>query len=418
VIENRSPLRDVPFARLLLPALVIGWLAPRFLVAPADPGPAVRRAVEAVRGGPSSDTGRLEVQGLPDPDHDPADLLSRPEILAARARLLQKVEAENEMLTLRVADVARRLEPTPDDLVGLRLSGWLIPFYGRHAEALQRLADDGARRPWDALRALATTLEGRLEEPPEGVDLEISGQRRDLTRLFRDTDDALRTAETNVTEAVETFRRDALEAAAESAGPFRRRGRGHLLEIALAALLGATVRESVRRGPTAGGTAIRLSFAPALAIGVLVPLEGSPVLPVSPLRGVSLAFLPWSFAIGFVTGGLLLVASRLDRLFEAGDAAADADEAGHRAARGSERRSSSADDPVLDVRRPLRDRVRELAHEVMAATGEELRPEAPGSPGGFRTEREIPEETSPRGTLSEAAAARATERLPFARRRR
>lgn len=439
---------DVPFARLLLPGLVVLWLVPRFVAPPADPGAAARRAVEAVRGGPSPETGRLELYGLPDPDTDPADLLSRPEILAARARLQQRVAAENDALALRVEDVARRLEPTEDDLIGLRLSGWLIPFYGRHAAALQRLVDTGVERPWEALRALAGTLEGRLEEPPEGVDPEISGQRRDLTRLFRETDDALETAAKNVTEAVDTFRRDALDAAAASAGPFHRRGRGLVLEIVLAALLGATVRESLRRRATPGGTLLRLSFAPALTLGVLLPLEGSSLLPVSPLRGASLAFLPMAFGLGFATGALLRVASRLDRLFSDDAAGADREGAGSPAPPETvaRRTPDTTAGTELGDHRPLAERVRELAREVMMATAEsETRPEgaaakargddaaprvppreAPPRPAGgtvtrpegnIRTERELAEDPPVRRSLSEAAAARATGRLPFARRR-
>jgi hypothetical protein len=431
-----SFLSEVPLARRLLPVLVVAWLVPRFVPLPVDPGPAARRAVEAVRGGPSPESGRLEVWGLPNADMDPADLLSRPEILAARVRLQQRVAAENDALALRAADIARRLEPTKDDLVGLRLSGWLIPFYGPHADVLRRVADEGNARPWETLRGLTVTLESRLEEPPEGVNPEISGQRRDLTRLFRDTDDALNAAQTNVTNAVDAFRRDALDAAAAAAGPFRRRGRGAVVEILLAALLGATVREAVRRRATAGGTLLRLSFAPALALGVLLPLEGSSLLPVSPLLGLSMAFLPMAFGLGFVTGGLLRVASRVERLFadEGGtppDAAAfergdTRDEEGAAARRGDEGSAFAGSTahpappgpspaepapPPADLR-PLRDRVRELAREVMAATGE-------GAAGdGMRTEWEIPEEMPVGRTLSEAAVARATEKLPFARRHR
>lgn len=313
-----APLRDSEFLpTLLLVVIVALWLAPRFLGGPTPAAPAAVRAIAAVHAGPSPETGRLEVWGLPHPDSDPADLLSQPAIVAARARLREQISAENDALALRVADAARRLEPADDDVVGLRLSGWLIPFYDGSADELLRLREDGLQRPWEALRGLTNVLEARLEEPPDGVDVGISGQRRDLTRLFRQTGDALRDAEANTAAAVESFRQDALGASADAAGPFRRRGRGRIVEIVLAALLGASVRETVRRRRSAPQSIGSLAFAPVLGLGCILPLEGSSLLPVSPLAGTSLAFLPMAFVLGFASSGMLSVLSRLDRLFEA-----------------------------------------------------------------------------------------------------
>lgn len=444
-------LRRVPIPWLLLPVLAILWLVPRFLGAPAPPNAAVDAAVDAVHAGPSPETGRLEVRGLPTPDDDPGGLLSRPEILAARARLAAAVRGRNDALSLRAADIARRLEPTDDDLVGLRLNGWLIPFYGPQADELRRLDRHAVDRPWEALRALTVALEARLEEPPqEGEDLDISGQRRDLTRLYREIDDALIAAETEVSGAVTAFRADARAAASDAAGPFRRSGRGLLAEILLASLLGATLREAIRRGGSAPGVIVRLSTAPVLAVGALLPLRGTTFLPVDPLRGVSLAFLPMAFALGYATGGLLTILSRTDRLFRdgrddrnpgdepaaapRGDGAATAAGAGDAGtgngaatgtaeAPGAAPASAEETPPTAEKLRPLRERVRELAQEVMAATGEPL-----------RSERELPDEGPPPAappprSASPRPAARAQdptpaatqrrdpERLPFARRR-
>jgi hypothetical protein len=57
-------------------------------------------------------------------------------------------------------------------------------------------------------------------------------------------------------------------------------------------------------------------FAPLLATAVVLLLEGTPLLAVDPIRGLTLAFLPLSFAIGLTSRGFLAIAARLPKLFE------------------------------------------------------------------------------------------------------
>jgi hypothetical protein len=228
------------------------------------------------------------------------------------------VAGTNDDLALLAAGIAGTVEAFPEDgVTGIRLGGLLVPFYDRDADRLAAARETARTRPWESLRTVVAVLRGRLSEPQKGFLLEDSTQRRDLTRMLREVEDSLEDGEGRVRQAMERFRADNLEAAGRAERPFLRSGRGRILEIILAALLGATLAEALRRRPSRISPLITLAFSPVLASAVVLLLEGSSVLPVDPLRGISLGFLPISFSIGLGCAGLLGMASRLERLVEA-----------------------------------------------------------------------------------------------------
>jgi hypothetical protein len=388
----------------ILAVLSLAWVGMRFLDGSSAPPATVTRALADVRAAPSPTTGRLEVTGLPTADRDPAGLLSVPVVRAGALRLSEEVEAVNGALTLRVQEASRRLERAEDeDLVALNVAGWLIPFYGRDASKLLGLEERAEERPWEAVRDLLRLVETRLELPPELSDADDPARRRELTRFFRELGDAGRDAEASVASAVDAFRADTRDTLQETQGPFRRRGHGRLLEVVLAALLGAAVRAAVRRGPWHLGWAPTLAVAPVLGVGIVLALERTPLLPVNPLTGTPLRFLPMAFAVGFLTEALLVVLSRLDRLFS-DEASAPSGPAAERPVRSSPAEATPrlrnappstvrppppalpvADDapPRTPSGLPARESVRSLAREVM---GPPRRSDLP------RFEREVEED--------------------------
>lgn len=434
--------------RLLLPAVVALWLIPRFLGAPPAASPVATRTLDGVHAGASAETGRLTIWGLPDQDTDPAGLLSLPAIAAGRTQLLDKLAGANEALALRAAEITRRLQDDPNsDAVGLRLGGWIIPFYGRDATALRALGGTAAGRPVEALNELASVLETHLERPPTLDDVDDASRRRELALLSGDLRDAVRTRERLVDEAVEAFRSEATEAVAVAAGPFRRRGRGRLWEMLLAALLGATLHAALRRPGAPQTWTLPLSFAPVLALGVLLPLEGSSVLPVTALHGTSAAFVPFAFALGFGSRGILHILARLDRLFGADGATARADTRASEVREPPETLPRSAAAPRVKSPRvrdeppkvprtdpsptpvgpdgpddswkapPNHEAVRSLARQILEGDPAETPPgrepavSAHHRADSLRSEREVPEDPGVHRRPDP------TERLPFFRRR-
>ncbi len=402
----------------ILSALAALWLGLRFVESASPPPPTVTRALAGVRAAPSPETGRLEVTGLPSPHADPAGLLTVPAIENGAARLREEVDAVNGSLTLRLRDVTRRLERADDgSFAALHVGGWLVPFYGRDASLLLSLEGEADDRPWDALQDLLRVLETRLEAPPALDDADDPARRRELTRFFRETGDGGRDAEATVAAAVDAFRADARETLRAAEGPFRRRGAGRLLETVLAALLGAAVRAAVRRRPGGVGRVAPLAVAPVLAVGLVLALERTPVLAAGPLTGTPLRFLPLAFMVGFVTEAILVVASRLDRLFVPDPApvvaAAPATPLPAPAARRPEVPAVSGREtevPASADRPPGftgGDAVRDLAREVMTRPATDRPP---------RSEREV--EQDPGVTRERPSAPPAgTARLPFSRKR-
>jgi hypothetical protein len=289
------------------------WLALRFLPGAAVPGVASHLSV--VQASPSPVRGVWEVHGRPAPAEDPSGFFRAPEIVAALARLDGRVAAANAALALAARDVAEKIEPFPEEeTTTLRVSGVVVPFYGVDGVRLARAREDAAERPWLALQAVRQCIDASLSEPEEGILVADAARRRELTRLLRNTEGALEDQETAVLRALDEFRAEGLAAAARAQGPFRRHGTGRTLELVLAAWLGASLREALRRRPALVAPEISLTFAPVLALAVHFALEGSGALPADPVRGVPLAFLPLAFGLGYGCSALLVVVSRLDRL--------------------------------------------------------------------------------------------------------
>jgi hypothetical protein len=223
------------------------------------------------------------------------------------------VEEANEDLAALATRISSRVETFPNGTAGLRAAGRVAVFHGVAAAHLSALAAAGRERPWGVLSQVGQSLALRLESPGRLDDLGESAERQAMARLHREIDEALLAAERIAAEAVEQFRREAAAIPGEAAGPFRRRGPGRILEIVLAALLGGLLREG---GQTARGRSQPRSvlfLAPVLATGTVLLLEGSRLLPVYPLEGVSRLFLPLSLALGIATGPLLEALTRLGR---------------------------------------------------------------------------------------------------------
>jgi hypothetical protein len=291
----------------------VAWLLLRFLPGTAVPSPGVSSSLSVVRASPSPTAGVFEISGVP--SDDPAGLFRAPEIVAAMARLQGRVAGANEALALAAQEIASRIEPFPEEEVtGLRLSGVLVPFYGPDAARLSRAREEATERPWLTLETVRESVDGRLSEPDDGVLVADAARRRELTRLLRNTENVLEDESSRVARALDEFRREALQAATRAQGPFRRHGTGRILELVLAAWLGATLREALRRRPGPVPVELSMTFAPVLAAAVILMLEGSTLLPIDPVRGLSLAFVPLAFVLGFGCSSILLIASRLDRV--------------------------------------------------------------------------------------------------------
>jgi hypothetical protein len=305
--------RPDPAAVRIFSVSCVAWLALRFLPGTAVPGMA--SFVSVVRVSPSSALGVYEVVGRPEPADDPAGVFRTPEVVAALARLHGRVDAANAALRLAAREVAGRIDPFPEEATTtLRMSGVVVPFYGADAARLARAKADASEHPWLALEAVRECIDSSLSEPDEGILVADAARRRELTRLLRNAEDAVEEQETAVLRAVDEFRAEALAAAARTQGPFRRHGTGRILEVVLAAWLGATLREALRRRPGALPPEVSLTFAPVLAAAVLFAAEGSGLAPADPVRGMPLAFLALAFVLGYGCSALLIVASRLDRL--------------------------------------------------------------------------------------------------------
>jgi hypothetical protein len=291
----------------------LAWLALRFL--PATPVPGMASFVSVVRVAPSPTLGVYEVVGRPEPAEDPTGVFRTPEVVAALARLEGRVDAANAELRQTAREMAGRIEPFPEEeTTTLRVAGVLVPFYGADAVRLAGAREDAGTRPWLALEAMRECIDATLAEPDEGILVADAARRRELTRLLRNTEDALEGQDTAVLRAVDEFSAEALAAAASAQGPFRRHGRGRIFEVAFAAGLGAMLREALRRRPGVLPVELSLTFAPVLAAGVLFAAEGSGMVSRDPVRGMPLGFLALAFGLGFCCSAILLVASRLDRL--------------------------------------------------------------------------------------------------------
>lgn len=300
---------------IAIPVLAFIWLAPRFVAEGSPPPASVRIAAAAVRVGPSSDSGRFEIYGLPTPDEDPTDLFALGDVRAASARLESTVRWGNEQLAVGAERVAGRIEIFPDEGVsGIRIPGSIVPFYDHEADRLARVLRVGKERPYEALEIVAAILDARLSEPQEGILLEDSVRRRDLTRLLREVTNVIDETVTRNERGLAEFREELVAAARRVEGPFRRRGPLRILEIVLASLLGATLRESLRRGRSELPDWLAVSFAPVFAVLVVLLLEGTVWIPVHPITGTAPRFIAIALVLGFSASAVLVGASRLHLL--------------------------------------------------------------------------------------------------------
>jgi len=396
-----SPGSTRKLAALCFLLLAVVWTGLRFVPVAGTPDVSVRAEIEAVHVEASPESGKLRILGLP-----PGGA-SRP-----GSALEARVAALNSDLARRAARLAGRLEEFEDGTVALRVAGLAVPFHDHDAGRLAHARNTATERPWLALQAIADVIASRLDEPPQGIEIESTVRRRELTRTFREIQDALSAAETDSRTAQESYRMQALAAATPRPDAFRREGRGRLLEAWLAAWLAVTLR-AWRRPRGALDLAVVGAAAAIAAVAAVLALEGSPLLPIDE-RGVTPAFLPLSFAIGWAVAALVERPIRAVRVPEA-DAAIPAA-------------------PGVAPRKPgLREIVRDLRSaqsEPPARPRSPVRPPAPrsevdveedpvvgpgrrtfGPPGG--PQPRPPEPTSP--ALSDPAP---TARLPFFRRRR
>ncbi len=280
-----------------LPATCLLWIAARFLPG-SPPDAAFVSTLEAVRVRPASINGLAEVV-LPGAVGRPGAVLrGEPAMASLVERLREDVDALNEDLVLVATGVAGRIETFPDESAAFRTGGVLVPFFDRSADQLSEVRLDAASRPGRALVVAGDLLTQRLMEPAEDYLLENTARRRELTRSAREIEDALTEASERGTAAIAHFRSECEATIRASAGPFQRRGPGRIIEIVLASLLAAVLRRAIR--PRANvPPALPIAAGPTLAVGVLLAVEGTPLLPVDPLRGLSMAFLPASFLIGW-----------------------------------------------------------------------------------------------------------------------
>jgi hypothetical protein len=288
----------------MLAALCGLWIAGRFLPSPpADP--ALLAVIEAVRVRPAAYEGLLGVE-LPEASGAAGTALHGDPVLAApRRRLREEIRSANEDLAHAAARVATLVDLYPDDSAALRIGGAPVPFFDRAAERLAQARRDADDRPGRALATVADVLRRRLAEPREDFLLEDAVRRRELTRVVSDAQEALDRAATAAATSITRFRREAVRAAGAATGPFQRRGPGRIFEIAWAALLGAGLRLLTRPEDGRIGS-LGLAVGPTLAVAGLLAAEGTPLLPVDPVRGISLGFLPASVLLGW--GGAALVA--------------------------------------------------------------------------------------------------------------
>ncbi|MGQ0722949.1 MAG: hypothetical protein ACT4PE_15475, partial [Candidatus Eiseniibacteriota bacterium] len=298
----------------IFPILAALWLAPRLVPGESPLPRSVLAEIEGLSVSPSPETGRPEIRGLPDADGEGPSVFQLPAARAARTRFEAEVLRSNERLARAAEGNAGHIELFPEEgVTAVRVSGLVVPFYEQDAERLARARATARDRPYEALESVAAVLDARLAEAPDPFGLEESTRRRDMTRLSREIRDELAAAEAAQELALARFREDLRAAAGDVEGPFRRRGALRIVEIALAALLGATLREAVRRETPAVAPALVLSFAPVLAVAAVLLGESLSVLPVDALGGTHVAFVPLSFLLGFSAAGTLEVASRLDR---------------------------------------------------------------------------------------------------------
>jgi hypothetical protein len=352
----------------------------------------VKAAVESVRVAAAPGSGRWEVQGGAPPGPEAAALYGLPDAAAARARLESAVAAANDDLSLVADRVGGRIELFPEEgVTGLRVSGLIVPFYDNDAGRLAAVRDRGRQRPVEALTNVAEILDARLSEPQTLTGLDDTIRNRDLTRLARDVRDALDESALRTRTAAERFRRETADAARRAGGPFHRRGRMRVAEIALAAVLAAALRAAARgrRSTEAPPLALTLSAAAAVAVAAVLLVEGTDLLPVDPVTGTALRFLPLAAAIGFLT------AAGLEREWNGGDG------------EGSGRRGSEPP-AATQPERPV------PAAAASEAKGPAPRTERRPNLAPPSSERELPEETEarpPRGSDLPP------DRLPFFRRR-
>jgi hypothetical protein len=353
----------------LLPILCVLWIAARFLPVPALE-PTVRLSLESIRVRSSPITGRFEI--VPDPDDAMRGVWGprNPHFEVPASRLAGAVSEANDGLSEIGSRIAARVEAFPDRSAAFRVSGLLVPFYGRSAELLVEARDTAGDRPRIALSTIAEILETRLGEPRDDLVLEDTTRLRDLTRTVREIRDAIGDSGASLVGALDDFRLGASEIARRASGPFQRRGPGRILEIVLAAMIGAALHGVLRPRSPPANPLLPLTFAPALAAAVLLSLEGTPFLPVDPVQGLTLAFLPAALVIGY--GGAAAFPSRVSRIETEVSAAAPSAE------------RSPASKPVSPAGTPAPD---SPAPRVAPAPPSPSVRESPA-----RSEREVPED--------------------------
>lgn len=387
-------------AAALFPWLAAVWILPRLFLGPADPSDFARSAVASVTAAPSPRSGRYEVR-VASSDGGDDTLFRAASAREARARLESAVQSENDTLALLALRIGGQIELYPEEgVTGLRLSGVVVPFYDNDADRLARARQNAAERPHESLATVAGILEERLSEPREGFALEEDSRRRDLTRTARDIRDALDLAELRAGTALERFREETLTAVRESAGSFRRRGPGRIVEILLAALLAATLRAAVRSGRPSPPLRLTLSAAAVAALAGVLLLEGTDLLPIDPVTGTSLAFVPLAALLGIAGAVAVGAASGAPEHGPAAAAPRPAEEGEETAEAKRESRPEAAEEaPRVPPPPPV-----EPAEEPAAVTP--------------RTERELADEQGAAPFFFRARTPSPQDgRLPFLRRR-
>lgn len=297
-----------------LAVVCVAWFGLRLIAPVSGPAPRLVQTLETVRVVASPESGRFELLEWP-AVLETLSLQDVAEVHAAGDRLDATAEDANDVLAALARVVTARIERVPGGPVGLRLGGTLVVFPSPDAERLVALSDADTDRSVETLSSLMQLLDARLEEPPPLDDLDETVRRHELLRLHRDVRDAIDDSRSIIEAAVVEFRHEATAAAQGAAGPFLRRGRGIAIETLAAALLGVLLREAVRRRRGRVAAVVSVSAAPAAALATVNALSGSVWLPVHPSHGLSLAFVPLAFVVGWLTPGTLAVLSRMDRLF-------------------------------------------------------------------------------------------------------
>lgn len=261
-----------------------------------------RAAVAGVRVEATSSSAYQPV-GLPTPADDPLRLGSIGGWQEARARFTDRLAAQNRRLVILAREMSRRVEVHARGPTGIRLGDQLTAFHGMDAARLAAAA--AGLPPRESLDEFHAVFQSRLAEPPTGIGVAEAARRRELGQLLRRIDDTRMDADREAGVALEEFRQEASAAlAGGTTGGFLRRGRGRIAEALLAALFGALLVEALRSRPRVPPLVSRTTAGVGGVLLVLL-LEGTPLLPVDPLRGLSVVFVPAALAAGLLTSPLL-----------------------------------------------------------------------------------------------------------------